>query len=112
MDVSRRDELASVLGVLTPVLDIVGDPIESAEPPRWCQQRGWVEFLLGLSELELESCERLGTASGLAELADVPAELLELAVAVQRVTRLPRLAAPKASLPEAAAVNAGGATRP
>jgi hypothetical protein len=101
-DASRRDELASVLGVLTPVLDIVGDPIESAEPPRWCQKRGWVEFLLGLSDRELECCERGGTASGLAELANAPAELRELALAVQRVTRLPRLAAPKASLPRSA----------
>ncbi|HEY6555921.1 MAG TPA: methyltransferase [Polyangiaceae bacterium] len=102
MDAGRRDELARVLGVLTPVLDIVGDPIESAEPPGWCQKRGWVEFLLGLGEPELEVCERRGTAIGLAELADAPAELRELGLAVQRVTRLPRLAAPNARLPGAA----------
>jgi len=102
IDGSRRAELASVLGVLTPVLDIVRDPIESAEPPDWCQKRGWVEFLLGLSERELESCERRGTASGLAELTNAPAELWELGSAVQCVTRLPRLAAPKASLPRSA----------
>lgn len=98
----RCDELASVLGVLTPVLDIVRGPIDSAEPPRWCEERGWVEFLLGLSDSELEVCERLGTASGLAESAHVPAELLELGLAVRRVTRLPRLSAPKPSWPRAA----------
>lgn len=98
---SRRDELARVLEVLTPVLDIVGDPIESAEPPRWCQKRGWAEFLLGLNDRELESCELLGPASGLAKVANAPAELLELSLALERVTRLPRLAAPNASLPPA-----------
>jgi SAM-dependent methyltransferase len=102
IDASRRDELASVLGVLTPVLDIVTGPVESAEPPGWCQKRGWVEFLLGLTERELESCERRGAPSALVELASAPAELRELGLAVQRVTRLPRLAAPQASLPRAA----------
>src|SRR5688572_30711076 len=97
MDATRQGELASLLGVLMPVLDIVGEPIESAEPPRWCRARGWVEFLLGLSERELESCERLGIASSLAQLANAPAELVELGSAAERVTRLPRLATPKAS---------------
>lgn len=91
-----------MLSVLTPVLDIVRGPVESAEPPSWCLERGWVEFLLRLSDRELESCERLGTASGFAAVDHVPAELLELGLAVQHVTRLPRLSAPKASLPRAA----------
>ena len=100
-----------MLGVLTPVLDIVGDRIESAEPPRWCQERGWVEFLVGLSERELEACERLGPASGLAVLESAPTELRELGVAVQRVTRLPRLATPKANLPRAALRGVGARKR-
>ena len=111
MNASRQGELASVLGVLIPVLDIVGEPIESAEPPRWCRARGWVEFLLGLSERELESCERLGTANGLAQLTNVPAELMALGVAVERVTRLPRLAAPRASVPQAALHGIGARKR-
>jgi len=57
---------------------------------------------LGLSNSELEACERSGTATALAELAHAPAELVELGLAVQRVTRLPRLAAPRASLPREA----------
>lgn len=93
---TKRDELAIVLAVLTPVLDIVRGPIESAEPPRWCQERGWVEFLLELSDHELEACERLGTARGLADSKHVPAELSQLGLAVRRVTRLPTLLAPKA----------------
>lgn len=93
-------ELARVLEVLTPVLDVVRHPVESAEAPRWCQERGWDEFLAGLSERELEACERLGV-SALAELTQVPAELSALARAVERVTQLPRLSTPSASLPQA-----------
>jgi hypothetical protein len=100
MNSSRRDELAAVLRVLTPVLDVVATPIESAQPPAWCQKRGWDGFLCGLSDADLNACERRGTQ--LTELADAPVELRELALAAQRLTRLPRLAAPKASLPRAA----------
>ncbi|HEU5073187.1 MAG TPA: methyltransferase [Polyangiaceae bacterium] len=87
-----------MLAVLTPVLDIVRGPIESPGPPRWCHERGWAEFLLQLSDGELDACERLGLAGGLAAVAGAPAELLELSSAVQRVTRLPKLLAPKAVL--------------
>ena len=100
-----------MLGVLTPVLDIVEAPVESAEPPWWCERRGWAEFLLGLSDSELEACEQLGTATGLAELTHAPAELVELGLAVQRVTRLPQLAAPRASLPRAALRGVGARKR-
>jgi len=102
IDTTRREDLARVLDVLTPVLDIVRGPIESPEAPLWCQARGWAEFLLGLSDCELETCERLGTTGGLSELSKAPRELRELGVAVQRVTRLPRLASPKGDLPQAA----------
>lgn len=101
-EANRRDELASVLAVLTPVLDIVRGPIESAAPPQWCQERGWGDFLLRLSDGELDTCERFGLVGGLAVLAGAPAELLELSSAVQRVTRLLKVLAPKAVLPAAA----------
>lgn len=99
---TRREDLARVLDVLTPVLDIVRGPLESPEVPPWCQARGWTEFLLGLSDRELETCEQLGTTRGLSELSHAPDELCELGAAVERVTRLPRLASPKGELPEAA----------
>lgn len=107
MKLSKQDELANVLTVLAPVLDIVGHPIESAEPPAWCEKRGWVEFLLGLSDTELEACERSATTSGLAALAGAPNELVALGLAVRRVTGLPRLAAPKANVPREALCGVG-----
>lgn len=97
-----RGKLASVLDVLAPVLDVVRGPIESAEPPQWCEERGWVGFLLGLSDPELEACERLEVAEGLCKLERTPADLSSLAQAVRRVTRLPRFLAPKVTWPEAA----------
>ncbi len=110
-DVKKCDHVADVLRVLSPVLDVVRGPIESAAPPRWCEERGWVEFLLGLTDQELEICERLGTARGLAGLRQVPVELLGLSWDVQRVTRLPMLSAQKASWPRAALRGIGARKR-
>lgn len=101
-ETTRRDELTRVLGVLMPVLDIVEGPIESPRVPRWCEARGWAEFLLGLGDRELERCERLGLANGLGQPTTAPPGLSELARAVQQVTRLPRLAEPKAAQPTVA----------
>ena len=47
---SQRDELAVVLRVLQPVLDIIDTPVETPIPPAWCAERGWSEFLLKLSD--------------------------------------------------------------
>lgn len=51
--------------MLTPVLDIVHAPVEDGEPPAWCKERGWSEFLLSLGERELRACEELGLEAGL-----------------------------------------------
>lgn len=98
-ETSARDHLRRALAVLTPVLDIVNHPVASVQPPEWCQRRGWVDFLLGLSEAELSRCERGGSAGALAEWAHAPAELRELGGAAERVTRLPRLTAPQLAVP-------------
>lgn len=88
--------------MLTPVLDIVGAPVEDAEPPAWCQQRGWTEFLLSLDEHALRACEEGGLEIGLRDVARAPRELLSLAERVRQATTLPRLSVPALSLPPAA----------
>jgi Methyltransferase domain len=94
--------LLAVLGVLTPVLDIVRAPVDEAEPPTWCHGRSWTEFLLSLSDAELAACEENGLESGLRATARAPRELLALAEQVRRSTELPRLPAAPLALPPAA----------
>jgi SAM-dependent methyltransferase len=99
---SSSDRLRTVLGVLTPALDIVSAPVEAAEPPGWCERRGWSEFLLALSAGELLACEEHGLEIGLRGSARAPRELLALAEDVRHATALPRLRAPPLALPAAA----------
>jgi len=100
--VSQREELARVLRVLTPVLDIIDAPVETPAPPAWCRERGWLAFLLQLDDEELAASERGGFADLLADHAGAPAELGELAARVQRCTRLPALATSDLVLPASA----------
>jgi Methyltransferase domain len=99
---SQREELASALGVLLPVLDIIAAPVETREPPAWCRERGWLEFLLKLDDKQLCASERGGFAGLLAESAHAPAELRELAARVAQRTRLPALGTSDLALPAAA----------
>jgi SAM-dependent methyltransferase len=99
---SQRQELARLLEVLAPVLDIVDAPVETPEPPAWCSERGWVDFLLRLDDAELRASECGGFAALLAGDAQAPAELRELAARVQRCTRLPALGTSELALPAAA----------
>jgi hypothetical protein len=100
--VSQREQLARALSVLTGVLDIIDTPVEAPEPPAWCCERGWLEFLLKLDEQELFASERGGFAALLAASASAPAELRELAAQVQRCLRLPALGTSELVLPAAA----------
>ena len=100
--VSQREALASVLRVLTPVLDIVDTPVETPEPPAWCSERGWPAFLLKLGDDELSASERGGFASLLMNDPDAPAGLRELAAQVGHCTCLPALATNDLVLPAAA----------
>lgn len=99
---SVSDRLRETLGVLAPVLDIVDAPVESAEPPAWCRERGWAEFLLSLGGRALDRCEEHGLEAGLRDVPGAPFELLALAASVRQVTTLPRLRVPAVSLPPAA----------
>ena len=99
---SQREQLARVLGVLTPVLDIVDTPVETPAPPKWCYDRGWLEFLLKLDDQELSASERGGFAALLADNAHAPVDLRELAAQTQRCTRLPALGTSELTLPASA----------
>ncbi|HEV8547588.1 MAG TPA: methyltransferase [Polyangiaceae bacterium] len=99
---SSTEQLREALGVLTPVLDIVGAPVESAEPPAWCMERGWAEFLLSLGEQELRACEESGLERGLQHVPGAPRDLVALAGKVRQATALPRFRVPALSLPPAA----------
>jgi SAM-dependent methyltransferase len=52
--------LEQVLALLEPALEIVNGRVGSATPPVWCERRGWTDFLLGLSDAELEHAEEHG----------------------------------------------------
>jgi SAM-dependent methyltransferase len=108
---SQRQELASVLQVLEPVLDIIDTPVEAPTPPAWCCQRGWLDFLRTLDDEDLSRSERGGFAALLADSATAPPDLRELAARVQRCTRLPGLATSDLALPPAALHGVGARKR-
>jgi hypothetical protein len=97
-----RDRLLAVLGALTPVLDIVGGPVDEPEAPSWCRERDWTVFLLGLRDNELVEWESKGLESELLESADVPPDFRELFREVRHLTKLPRLDVRSLPLPPAA----------
>lgn len=99
---TQREELANVLRVLEPVLDIVDAPVDTPTPPTWCSRRGWLDFLLALDDEELTASESGGFAALLAARSSAPAELRELAAQVQRCTHLPALGTSDLALPAAA----------
>ena len=109
--VSQREELANLLQVLTPVLDIIDTPVETPAPPAWCCERGWLEFLLKLGDEDLAASERGGFAALLAGSTEAPAELRELAAGAQRCTRLPALDTSELVLPAAALRGIGARKR-
>src|SRR5689334_20417412 len=97
--VSQRAELAAVLRVLTPVLDIIDTPVEAPVPPAWCAERGWTEFLLELDDAALFASERGGFAALLAETPQAPAALRELAWQARPCVALPTLGSRELALP-------------
>jgi len=99
---TASDRLREALSVLAAALDIVEGPVDGAEPPDWCTQRGWAEFLLSLGARELAACEEHGLEAGLRNVPGAPRELLALAASVRQVTILPRLGVRAVSLPPAA----------
>jgi SAM-dependent methyltransferase len=111
LPVSQRAELARLLRLLTPVLDIVDTPVESPDPPAWCSERGWVEFLLQLSDDQLRESERGGFAALLSRDARAPTSLRDLASEVSGCTPLPTLATSELALPAEALRGVGARKR-
>jgi SAM-dependent methyltransferase len=88
---TARERLALTLATLNPVRDIVAQRVDAARPPDWCVRRGWVEFLVSLSEDRLRQAEAHGLGHYLTDLRDAPADLRALCDAVNELTALPRL---------------------
>jgi SAM-dependent methyltransferase len=94
--------LDGVLHTLLPVHDILDGRVDDVDPPAWCVDRGWVEFLLALGDDELRRCESEGLASRAPELHGAPTSLVALAAAVVTSTSLPRLAIDRRAPPPSA----------
>jgi SAM-dependent methyltransferase len=99
---SVAEHVTRLLGVLEPVLDVVSEPVEEPEPPSWCRERGWTEFLLGLDDRALDDWESRGLESVGLESADAPAGFRELFREVRALCHLPSLGVAALALPPAA----------
>jgi SAM-dependent methyltransferase len=99
---SASEQLAEVLQLLTPVLDIVRAPLEEPEPPEFCRKRGWADFLGTLTDTELAACEARGLESGLHEHPGAPPDFRALFREVRRVTQVARLPVVPMALPPGA----------
>jgi hypothetical protein len=94
--------LERVLRILLPAQDILDGRVGDVDPPAWCERRGWVDFLLALSDDELRRCEAEGLGMRAPEINGAPADLVDLAIQVTTATRLPALRVlPRAPSPAA-----------
>ncbi len=91
--------LDRALHTLLPVRDILDGRVDDVDPPAWCADRGWVDFLLSLDDDELRRCEAEGLAACATDLDDAPASLVALASAVVASVGLPRLDADRPAAP-------------
>jgi SAM-dependent methyltransferase len=96
--------LDTALRALLPVRDILDGRVDDVAngPPAWCADRGWVDFLLALSDDELRRCEAEGLSERASELPDAPPSLVALALAVVASTTLPRLDGDRRAAPPSA----------
>ena len=75
---------------LASVRDIVEERANGQAPPRWCEARGWTEFLRALPDDAVTVLERDGLGAQVELMADAPASLVALAREIGRATTLPR----------------------
>jgi SAM-dependent methyltransferase len=94
--------LDGVLHTLLPVRDILDGRVDDVEPPTWCIERNWVDFLLALGDDDLRRCEAEGLAACARDLAGAPGNLVALAAAVLAGTELPALDVDRRAPPPAA----------
>jgi methyltransferase family protein len=91
MAFSITDALSRAQETLRPVLDMVDQRVHDAHPPDWCERRGWTDFLLGLSEADLQRSEAEGLAVILPTLPGAPPDLAELGRRLLELNVLPAL---------------------
>lgn len=103
MPLAVAASLDRALEALLPFLDVVEERAESAEPPAWCERRGWTAFLLGLSDEQLARAESEGIATALDHTSEgAPEDLIAMVQLAGEATRLPTLDARSAALSTAA----------
>jgi SAM-dependent methyltransferase len=85
---SCSQRLERALALASPLCDILEQRVDSPSVPGWCEARGWTDFLLGLSEVELALCEARGLSEALPSLSAAPRSLSELAGELRAVTAL------------------------
>jgi SAM-dependent methyltransferase len=89
MSTPVSEALARALDVVVPALDIAADRPRGPEPPRFCETRGFTDFLASLSDDELKRCESEGLAERLSVLDGAPPTLVELGRNLLDVAHLP-----------------------
>ncbi len=94
-DVSLR--FTQLAALLRDHRDVVVGRVDDAAVPSWCDRRGWSEFLLALSEEDLERSEAGGFGELLRGRGDAPASLLSLMEQVRTVSALPAMEATEAA---------------
>ncbi|MEP7125260.1 MAG: methyltransferase [Byssovorax sp.] len=97
-----QSALDGVLHALLPVRDILDGRVDDVDPPAWCVDRGWVEFLLALGDDELRRCEAEGLAARADAMPGAPASLVALAADVLACTALPTLTIDRRAAPPSA----------
>jgi len=88
---SPRGALARALDVLEGAADIIRERVSDERAPSWADRRGWTEALDDMSDRDLQACEERGLCRVAPELPNLPASLVDLALAVTAATELPSL---------------------
>ena len=83
-------QLARTLDTLDAFSDVVGGRVASAEPPAWCEARGWTEYLRHLTTAELQRAE-LDVTGWMLHAEGVPDSLRSFAAQAESTTRLEHL---------------------
>lgn len=89
MSMSVSHALTRALEVVVAALDIAEGRPRGPEPPAFCIQRGFVDFLTSLSAEEVLLCESEGLANRLSALTDAPPSLVELGQNLLEISRFP-----------------------
>jgi len=73
------------LEVLRPLWDVVAGRVAQSSPPPWCDQRGWSDYLISLTNDDLALAEQHGLDKALPLLPEPPTSLGQLCRDVARL---------------------------